>query len=412
MTLDAPKKKDPRRRTRVPTLPPSARSRAALGLDAAAARGAFQLQVCRSCGAVQYPARDACHSCLSVDLAFEDIPRGAEVIAETQVEASPDAYFRQRLPWRLGTVKLDAGPVAMTHLHGAVRRGDRVRMDLRLDRAGRGVLVALPEHGGPDMEDDPALRAMGTQITHRRVLISDARAPYVPALVDALQKAGARHIYLGEAEAWRRWEGREALAARDGVSLMDLDVTDADSLRRLAGEIGGKVEIIINTARYLRPGGVLAQAVTEAAREMDVNALGLMRLAQAFGPALMSRSDDGPAPAATLVQVLDVNALSPDADVGFAASQAAARALMLGLRTELGAGGVRVMAAYTGPTDDEWHQPLPPPKVAPRALARAIVAGLTEGREEVAAGDVADDITARWRDDPEQLDRDRREGNL
>jgi hypothetical protein len=73
-------------------------------------------------------------------------------------------------------------------------------------------------------------------------------------------------------------------------------------------------------------------------------------------------------------------------------------------------GGVRVMNVYAGPLDDEWHQPLPPPKVTPAALARAVVAGLRDGLEEVFVGDVARDLAARWRRDPALLAREMEEG--
>jgi hypothetical protein len=58
--LERPKRKNPILRTRLPTLPPAARSRVALGLTAAAALGRFELQQCRECGMVQYPPREAC----------------------------------------------------------------------------------------------------------------------------------------------------------------------------------------------------------------------------------------------------------------------------------------------------------------------------------------------------------------
>ena len=54
----------------MPLLPQGMRSRTAHGLTAAAAEGRFALQVCRDCGAVIYPPRDACPRCLSARLPF------------------------------------------------------------------------------------------------------------------------------------------------------------------------------------------------------------------------------------------------------------------------------------------------------------------------------------------------------
>jgi len=406
MTLERPKKKDPQVRTRVPTLPPEMRSRAALGLAVAAAQGRFALQHCAGCGAVQYPPRDACHVCLSDYLPWKDTHPYGVLQAETRIQASPDPYFRERLPWRMGSVKLDAGPVVMAHLVG-VRRGDRVRMELRLDRAGQGVMVALPMDKDADMQDDPVLREMGTHPRHRRILISDATHPVTRPLIDALFAAGAAHVFAGVPEMWRRPHGVAAIEGMENVSLLPLDVTDPHSLKEAASEIGGKVDILINTARHIRPGGVLGHDTTAARDEFEVNALGLMRLAQAFGPGMAGRTADGVNSAAAFVTILSAHALSPDPAYGaFNASQAAARSIAQTLRAEFRASGLRMACVYTGPTDDEWHQSLPPPKVAPKALARSIVDGLQRGLEDVFCGDVARDLAERWQRDPGILERE------
>ena len=61
---------------------------------------------------------------------------------------------------------------------------------------------------------------------------------------------------------------------------------------------------------------------------------------------------------------------------------------------------------FPGPIDDEWSQTLPPPKLAPAALANAIVAALRDGVEDVFPGDVAQEWLARWRDNPKGLERE------
>lgn len=405
--LQPPRKKNPQNRTVTPTRPPETRSRAALGLTAAAAEGRFALQTCAECGAVQYPPRDACCACLGTDLPWRDVSPAGTLIAETRIHATTNLYFRDRMPWRTGTVQLDAGASVICHVHGDCARGGRVVLWNRLDRAGQAVLLAVPEERTPDMQDDPQLRQMTSDPKHRRVLITDGRNPNAPALTKALQAAGAAAVFVGEAEGWRPYPERAELRAL-GAEILPLDVTDTSSVTRMAAEYGGKVDILINNARFFRPGGALARGDTGFARdEIEVNYLGLMRLAQAFGPALCGRTADGVNSAVAWVNILSVHALANTPDMGcFAASQSAARALSQSLRGEFRAAGLRVMNLYTGPTEDDWHQPLPPPKVTPQALARDLVAGLRDGLEDVYCGDVAKDIAAKFRGDPKVLERE------
>ncbi|MGB7318970.1 MAG: SDR family NAD(P)-dependent oxidoreductase [Planktotalea sp.] len=407
-TLPFPPKKDPQKRTRVPVLPPLARSRASLGLGVMAAQGRFGLQVCASCAAVQYPPRDACCKCLSDDLHWRDVDPRATMLAETTIRVSPEPYFRERMPWRMGSAKLDVGPVVNCHMHGDVGRGDAVRIALKLDRAGQGVLIALPLEGSDTMQDDPILRAMSCDPKRRRILISDARAPMALALTEALLAAGASHVFLGEPEAWRSWPARRAFEGMENVSLLPLDVTDVSSIDKLSAEIGGKVDILINTANHARPGGVMANDTSFARETFEVNTLGLMRLAQGFGPGMSARVQDGINSAVAFVNILSVQALMPDPSYSaFGASQAAARSISQSLRSEFRASGLRMMNVYVGPIEgDEWFQPLPPPKVSPKAIARSLVQGLVDGLEEVTCGDIARDVYARWQENAALLERE------
>ena len=141
--LTPPPRKDPQKRSIAPTRPPEPRSRAALGLTAAAAEGRFALQHCAECNAVQYPPRDACSSCISTDLIWRDTDPNGTILAETTIQTSVRLFCRERAPWRMGSVKLAVGPTLNCHLHGEVSRGDIVRMALKLDKAGQGVLVAF-----------------------------------------------------------------------------------------------------------------------------------------------------------------------------------------------------------------------------------------------------------------------------
>ena len=405
--LQAPPRKDPQKRSIAPTRPPEARSRAALGLSAAAAEGRFALQHCNECGAVQYPPRDACSGCISTDLIWRDTDPNGEILAETTVQTSTKLFFRERAPWRMGSVKLAAGPVILCHIHSDCARGAQVKILNRLDRAGQGVLLAVPLERTPVMEDDPLMRSVSADPKHRRVLITDARNPNAPALAEALFKAGAATVFVGEGESWRPHPYREPLRAL-GAEILPLDVTDTASVQKLAGEIGGKTDILINNARFMRPGGALARGDTVFAhQEMEVNYLGAMRLAQAFGPGMCARTADGVNAAVAWVNILSVHALSNSPDYGcFSASNAAAYSLSQSLRAEYRSAGLRVMNVFTGPTEDDWYQTLPPPKVLPAALARSVVAGLQDGLEDVWCGDIAKDVRDRWRRDAKVLERE------
>jgi NAD(P)-dependent dehydrogenase (short-subunit alcohol dehydrogenase family) len=178
-------------------------------------------------------------------------------------------------------------------------------------------------------------------------------------------------------------------------------------VRDLAGVIGGKVDILVNTAEFHRTHGIADRGTETARAEMEVNYLGLLRLAQAFGPAMRARAAEGAVPASAWVNLLSIYALSALPSQGtFSASKAAAFALSQNLRAEMRPAGIRVVNVFPGPIDDEWNQLLPPPKLAPEALARAIVAALRGGVEDIYPGDVAQDIVTRFRESQKVLERE------
>jgi len=403
------KKKNPILRTRLPTLPPAARSRVALGLTAAAALGRFELQQCNECSTVQYPPREACHRCLSTRLKWKEQSAQGELLAATVLHHSNDLFFRERLPWRLGLVKLACGPTVVAHLHADVPSAPaRVRVAARLDRAGQAVLVGLPDKENVNMAEDRQLREFICDPRHRKVLVTDGKSGVGQALVRALAAAGAELIWVGHAEPWKRFSGFDELQKIPQVTLVPLDVTDSKNVRELAAEIGAKVDILVSNAEFHRTHGIASRQGVETARaEMDVNYFGLLRLAQEFGPAMRARGADGLASAVAWVNLLSIYALANFPPHGtFSASKAAAQSLAQCLRAEMRPAGVRVVNVFPGPIDDEWSQLLPPPKLAPAALATAIVSALRDGVEDLYPGDVAHEWLERWRDNPKALERE------
>ncbi|SDR60913.1 Short-chain dehydrogenase [Rhizobiales bacterium GAS113] len=402
-------RKDPLSRTRLLAMPPAARSRVAQGLTAAAARGEFALQRCEACGEVQYPPREACAACLSDRLRWRVLEGRGELLARTEIRYGQELYFRERAPWPIGLVRLDGGPSAIAALHGDCGEAPaRVRLTLALDKAGQAMLVALPEKDTPHMSDDPLIRETTSDPKFRKVLVTDAKTASGRAMAEALIAAGADLVYAGFTEPWKRSADLEHLRGLPQVTLVPLDVTDEASVRELAGSIGGKVDILINTAEYHRANSISSRQGVDAARaEMEVNYFGLLRLAQAFGPALRARAADGPASASAWVNILSVYALANLPTHGtFSASKAAALSLAQALRAEMQGAGIRVVNVFPSPIDDEWNQLVLPPKLSPAALAAAVVDALRRGIEDVYPGEVAKDVLARFLDNPKGLERE------
>ena len=346
--LRLPPKKDPQKRSVSPTRPPEARSRASLGLTAAAAEGRFALQVCGECQTVQYPPRDACSSCIGTDLVWTDLSPKGELLAETTIQTSTKLFFRERAPWRMGSVKLDVGPVVLCHIHGDCERGGRVVMLNRLDASGQGVLLAIPPERTAHMEDDPQLRAMTANPKHRRILITDAWNPNTPALAQALLDAGAATVFVGESESWRPHPNRDFLEGMDGVEVLPLDVTDTASVQRLAGEIGGKTDVLVNNAG----GAPFADAATVSPRFSEsiihLNLIAPLNFGQAANRVMQTQASGG-----SIINIASVSSLRPSPGT---AAYGAAKAGLVNLGTSLAVEWgpkVRINAVVVGLTETE-----------------------------------------------------------
>jgi NAD(P)-dependent dehydrogenase (short-subunit alcohol dehydrogenase family)/uncharacterized OB-fold protein len=407
--LKRPQKRNPIMPLRLPTLPPGARSRAALQMSAAVAEGRFELQHCFDCGQIQYPPRDACTTCLSIRLEWKPIDGRGELISDTLLHHSNELYFRHLVPLRLGLVRLKEDITVLAHLHGDCPKATApVRVRAHLDKSGQAVLIALPATDTPNMADDRILREMTSDPKFRKVLVTDAKSATGQALCKALSDAGADMIWAGVAEPWKQPPGFDAVTKLPNVTVVPLELTDSRSVQDLAASIGAKVDILINNAEFHRNSGIADRPGTETARaEMEINYLGLMRLAQSFGPAMRARAADSTVPATAWVNILSIYALSSLPSQGtFSASKAAALSLSQTLRAEMRHAGIRVVNVFPGPIDDEWTQLIPPPKLAPAALAKAVVNALRDGVEDIYPGDVAQDLFGKWRESAKILERE------
>ena len=193
-----------------------------------------------------------------------------------------------------------------------------------------------------------------------------------------------------------------------GSQIMPLDLTDTVSVQELAAEIGGKTDILINTAEHVRPGGALDRRdIATAREEMETAYFGPLRLMQSFGSAMKSRGADGNNSASAWVNLFSVYALANADGFGLSnAGQSAALSLSQSLRASFLGSGVKVINGFLSPLEEDWRQPLPPPKVTAKSVSDAVTNALKAGTEQFCVGAIAEDIYERWRRDPAALERE------
>jgi len=378
-----------------PDLPPRMRGRPARRLTSAAVLGRFELPVCTSCGHVQYPIGEICGRCLSDDLSWQPVARNGTVLATTVICHATEAYFQKNRPIRVGSIKLDIGPVVFARLgQDVLAAGQRVKLSNQLDRSGEAILCASAEE---TTKVENVLADPNREIEGRTVLVTGANGGIGRALVSAFLEAGATEVIA----ATRSGDAKEFSGA-ERVTQIALDITDAASVRRASETIGHRVDILVNNAGFTAISGFFEGSDTQGARrEMEVNYFGTLEMLRAFAPHMKARRQG------VIVNVLTVLAHSCLPSMGsYCASKAAALSLTQGVRAELIPWGVRVCAIFPSTVDTPASVDSPPPKLAPRRVAQEIIRMIRDGEEDCYPGDIARDLIAAIRKDAKTVERE------
>lgn len=106
----------------------------------------FCLPSCRDCGLVLYPLRENCTNCLSTDLAWEPVDNNATVIESTSLHHTLEPHLKEKLPWHVALVKMDAGPVALVTGSEAFQSDTRIVLQVYYEASGSELpmIVAKP----------------------------------------------------------------------------------------------------------------------------------------------------------------------------------------------------------------------------------------------------------------------------
>jgi NAD(P)-dependent dehydrogenase (short-subunit alcohol dehydrogenase family) len=196
------------------------------------------------------------------------------------------------------------------------------------------------------------------------------------AFAQTLLASGARKVYA---------------AARDpssikipGIIPIKLDVTHPDDVAA-AAKACGDVDLVINNAGILRNTPILSEGDERA--EMETNYFGTLAVSRAFAPIL--KANGGGA----IVNVLSVLSwISLPGTALYSASKAAAWSLTNALRSELREQKTLVVALHVGYMDTDMTKDVDSPKSNPADVAQQVMRALQEGREEVLADGISQQV--------------------
>lgn len=213
-------------------------------------------------------------------------------------------------------------------------------------------------------------------IKDKVVFVTGSNRGIGKSFVTQALEMGAKKVYATARDKSKL----EALLALgdDRIVPVELDVTKQDQVDAAAAA-AGDVEVLINNSGMGTGSSFLAAADPKKAQlELNVNYLGMLRMAIAFAPIL--KANGGGA----MVNILSISSLTnfPFA-ASYSASKAAAHSLTQGLRVELDGQGTLVTGVYPGPIDTDMAANLPYAKESPDVVAVKVFEAIAAGDEDV-----------------------------
>ncbi|PVF95767.1 NAD(P)-binding protein [Serendipita vermifera] len=157
--------------------------------------------------------------------------------------------------------------------------------------------------------------------------------------------ANGLHVFA----ASRKLESMSDLAGKDGVTLVQLDVTQAESIKKAKEQVesllpsGQGLDLLVNNAGIASTTPALDHNLEDIRMMFETNVFGIMRIVQEFFPLLILSSD------ACIVNIGSNAALVPFAfGSTYNASKAALHAYSDTLRVELRPFNIKVVTAIQG----------------------------------------------------------------
>jgi NAD(P)-dependent dehydrogenase (short-subunit alcohol dehydrogenase family) len=166
-----------------------------------------------------------------------------------------------------------------------------------------------------------------------------------------------------------------------GVTPLDLDITDPDSIARAAA-VAGDATVIVNNAGILTGAGLANGDLTKIELELDTNFYGPLRVTRAFAPILAANGGGA------ILNVLSVLSWLHLPTAGaYSAAKAAAWAMTDVARQELAPSGIHVAAVHVAYMDTDMAAHITAPKVDPADVASLALDGIENDLTEILADD-------------------------
>ncbi len=230
-------------------------------------------------------------------------------------------------------------------------------------------------------------------LTNATALVTGANRGIGRALVAALLDAGARRVYAGARDP-------SGLGAGDPrIVPLRIDVTDAASIATLP-MAAADVTLLVNNAGVLDFGGPLEATDESLARQFATNVYGPLHMARAFAPVIARNGGGGIVNLLSIVSLASMPALA-----GYNASKAAAWSMTQSLRGSLAAKGIAVHGVFPGPVDTEMAAEITFPKTSADEVARAIVAGVAAGEEDIFPDPMSRQVYEGWKRDHKAVEK-------
>ncbi len=191
---------------------------------------------------------------------------------------------------------------------------------------------------------------MSFELKGRVALVTGANRGIGKAIAESFVAHGASKVYL----AVRSPDSTKELISKYGDKVVPLhvDVAQAKSIESLVQQ-ASDVSVVVNNAGVLELEEPLSENAESALlREFTINALGLLRMAQAFYPVLEKNTVDNEGSA--FIQLNSVASIKNFHGLTtYSASKAAAYSITQGLRESFEPQGIQVLSVHPGPIDTD-----------------------------------------------------------